>query len=77
MKKEDLEKAITMLQSQLSEEEENYMSALKHKKKTLELINIMQRINSLRNMLHDISHHANLPLKKPGIVPAGSKVLLN
>ena len=77
MKTEDLEKAIAMLQSQLSEEEENYISALKHKKKTLELSNIMQRMNSLRNMIHDISHHANLPLKKSGIVARGSKVLLN
>ena len=77
MKTEDLEKAIAMLQSQLSEEEENYLSALKHKKKTFELSNIKQRINSLQNMLHDISLHANLPLKKPGIVARGSKVLLN
>jgi len=77
MKTEDLEKAIAMLQSQLSEEEENYVTALKHKRKTLELSNIMQRMNSLRNMINDISHHANLPVKKPGIVPRGSKVLLN
>ena len=77
MRKEDLEKAIAMLQSQLSEEEENYISALKRKTKTFELSNIKQRINSLQNMLHNISHHANLPLKKAGIIPGKSSILLN
>ena len=76
MRTEDLKKAIEMLQLQLKEEEESYVSALKNKK-TLELSNIKQRINSLQNMIDNISFHANLPLKKIGLLPYESKILLN
>jgi hypothetical protein len=77
MKTEDLKKAIDMLESQLKEEEESYVSALKNKKSALQLSNIKQRINSLQNMLHDISHNSNLPLKKAGLLHGESIILLN
>lgn len=48
MRTADLEKAIEMLQLQLNEEEESYVSALKNHKGAFELSNIKQRINSLQ-----------------------------
>ena len=77
MRTEDLEKAIEMLQLQLNEEEESYVSALKNNKRAFELSNIKQRINSLQNMLHNISYHSNLPLKKAGFIHVESRILLN
>lgn len=77
MRTVDLEKAIEMLQLQLKEEEESYVSALKNNKKASELSNIKQRINSLQNMLHHISYHSNLPLKKAAFIPGENKIFLN